>query len=283
MPFAFDATLKDLLAPAPAEFVSAFGLPTIRPIVSLNVDLSTISAATDVAIGFGDPLQELVDINFQSGPDTDIASRCHLYNAALHFRFKVPVRTLLILLRPKADSGNIQGSLTYQAGQSGVEFRYEVVRMWQQPIERFLMGGIHLLPLATLCKLPGEHPLDEALRDVVREIDARLLQTNDRAQAVRLMTAAFILTGLRVRREMLRPIFDGVRIMHETVAWDYYLEEGCIQGEQRLLLRQGRKRFGEPGEEDITALKAIKDIERLERLGDAVFTANSWQELLATQ
>src|ERR1700730_6593889 len=117
MSLPFDATVKEILAPQPEDFVPAFGLPTTRPAVRLNVDLSTLSAATDVAIGFGSPLKEIADLNFQSGPDPDLPARSHLYSAALHYRFKVPVRTVLILLRPKADSKDIDGKLAYYAGK----------------------------------------------------------------------------------------------------------------------------------------------------------------------
>ena len=172
----FDATLKEILAPNPVDFVPVFGLPRLQPAVTLNVDLSTLSAATDVAIGFGEPLQEIADLNFQSGPDPGVAARCLLYSAALRFRFGVAVRTILILLRPKADDAGIQGFLSYLSGASGVEFRYEVVRMWQQPVELFLRGGLSLLPLAPLCQLPSDRPLTDVLRDVVREIDRRLAQ-----------------------------------------------------------------------------------------------------------
>src|SRR5271154_2621140 len=163
----FDATLKDIFRPQPEEFVPAFHLPDIKPAVGLNIDLSTLSAATDVAIGFGEPLQEIADLNFQSGPDSDVAKRCHLYSAALNFRFGVPVRTILILLRPKADADGIDGKLSYVSRASGVEFRYEIVRMWQQPVEVFLGGGVGLLPLAPLCRMPEDQPLIDALRGVV--------------------------------------------------------------------------------------------------------------------
>jgi hypothetical protein len=286
MSHTFDATLKDMLAPEPTDFVPAFGLPRIEPAVALNVDLSTISAATDGAIGFGNPLQEIADLNFQSGPDTYVDARCLLYSTALHFRFKVPVRTLLILLRPKADFKDIDGKLAYFAGQSGVEFSYEVVRMWQQPVEPFLRGGLQLLPLATLCQLPADRPIAEALHDVVMEIDRRLGQECEPGQAVRLMTAAFILTGLRVAREAIAPIFSGVRVMHESTAFDYYVEEGVkkgmIQGQQRQLLSVGRKLLGEPDDATSEALQAIQDEDRLERLALTMLTATSWQELLGT-
>jgi hypothetical protein len=225
-------------------------LPRIEPAVALNVDLSTISAATEVAIGFGSPLQEIADLNFQSGPDTNVDARVLLYNVALHFRFKVPVRTLLILLRPKADSKSLTGKLTYVAGNSSVEFNYEVVRMWQQPIEPFLRGGLHLLPLATLCQLPADRPIADALRDIVMEIDRRLAQECEYGQAVRLMTAAFILTGLRVEREAIAPIFSGVRVMHESTAFDYYVEEGLRKGLEQGLsqgLSQGLEQGLEQG------------------------------------
>jgi hypothetical protein len=302
MPHTFDATLKDMLALDPIDLVPAFDLPRDEPAVVLNVDLSTISAATDVAIGFGIPLKEIVDFNFQSGPDSFVDARCLLYNVALHFRFKVPVRTILILLRPKADSKDIDGKLAYFAGQSGVEFSYEVVRMWQQPVAVFLKGGIRLLPLAMLCQLPPDRPIAEALHDVVMEIDRRLAQECEPAQAVRLMTAAFILTGLRVDREAIAPIFSGVRVMHESTAFDYYVEEGLkkgleqgltkgleqgreqglIQGQRRQLLSIGRKLLDEPNDATIAALQAINDADRLERMALAILTATSWQELLGT-
>src|SRR5205807_2024988 len=91
---------------------------------------------------------------------------------------------------------------------------------------------------------PEDRSLEDALRQVVREIDRRLLQETDHAQGVRLMTAAFILTGLRVQKADLASIYDGVRIMHESSAYDMILDEGRLEGEIRLLLRQGRKRFG---------------------------------------
>src|SRR5712691_4446176 len=80
--------------------------------------------------------------------------------------------------------------------RGGLQFEYDVVRLWRKPVQPFLEGGVGLLPLAPLCKMPAGKPLAEALREVVREIDRRLAREADRPKAVRLMTAAFILTGL---------------------------------------------------------------------------------------
>jgi hypothetical protein len=79
-----------------------------------NIDLSTVSVATDVAFGFGEPLRLIVDVNFQSGPDSRVAARLLLYNAAYHHHYPVPVRSVLVLLRPAADLAALTGRLTYQ-------------------------------------------------------------------------------------------------------------------------------------------------------------------------
>src|SRR5436190_19836963 len=122
MSFPFDATLKEIVREHAADYAAAFGLPRDQPTTVLNVDLSTLSAATDVALGFGDPMQEIVDVNFQSGPDPEVGARLHLYNAAFHLKFKVPVRSLLILLRPKAQTPGLNGRLSYVSGGKRVKF-----------------------------------------------------------------------------------------------------------------------------------------------------------------
>jgi hypothetical protein len=157
-----------------------------------------------------------------------------------------------------------------------------MVRMWQQPVEPFLHGGLGLLPLATLCRMPEDKPLAEALRVVVREIDRRLIQECEHSQAVRIMTAAFILTGLRVTREDLPSIYEGVRVMHESTAYDMAVEEGRIDASHRFLLKQGRKLLGPADPSVESALTSIQDVERLERMGEAILTVKSWEELLST-
>jgi hypothetical protein len=120
------------------------------------------------------------------------------------------------------------------------------------------------------------------MRGIVREIDRRLAGECEPAQAARLMTAAYILTGLRIHRDNLGSIYDGVRIMHESSAYELIMEEGALKTAHRLLLLLGQRRFGSPGDETVSALKAIKDLDRLERLTVAVLNASSWQELLTT-
>ncbi len=126
----FDATLKDIVAEHPSHFALVFGLPANEPATALNVDLSTISAATDVALGYGKPIHRIVDLNFQSGPDPGLPRRLHHYNAALHDRHDLPVHSILVLLRPKADAPNLTGKLTYGDADCRLEFGYRIICLW---------------------------------------------------------------------------------------------------------------------------------------------------------
>jgi hypothetical protein len=283
MSLPFDATLKGILGGSPADLCKPFRLPAIEPAHPLNVDLSTISAATDIAFGFGDPLQEIADLNFQSGPDPHVDARLHLYNAAFHARFHVPVRSILVLLRPRAETLGLTGKLSYTSGNNRVLFEYDVIRMWQEPVQPFLDGGLSVLPLAMLCRMPPGKPLEKALRQVMREIDRRLGATPDHAAAVRVMTGAYILTSLRVTRDRADSIFQGASIMHEKVGWDEMVDEGRVRANRRALLSQGSKLFGEPNAKTRATLIAIDDPERLERMVDAILDLKSWKELLAVK
>jgi hypothetical protein len=48
MPYPFDVTLKEMLSLRPEDCAAVFDLSRTAPAQTLNVDLSTISAATEV-------------------------------------------------------------------------------------------------------------------------------------------------------------------------------------------------------------------------------------------
>jgi predicted transposase YdaD len=290
MPFRFDATLKEIVASDPTHFAAAFGLPSDEPATTVNVELSTLSAAADVALGFGQPIREIADIEFQSGPDPALPRRLLLYSAILHHRYGVPVRSVAILLRQRADSASLTGKLTFGDSGHRLEFEYAVVRLWLEPPAKYLQGPLSLLPLATLCQLP-EESLTDALSFVVQEIDRRLRAEADALVAARLMTATQILASLRVKkRSDLAAIFKEIGIMHEMTAWDEALEEGErrgirrgeLRGRAESILRLGKKQFGPPTQIIVEEVMSIQDLDRLDRIVDAILTKKSWHELLAT-
>ena len=72
--------------------------------------------------------------------------------------------------------------------------------------------------------------------------------------------------------------------MKESTFYQGILEEGRMEGQveeaRKFVLRLARKRFGPPTEQTETAINAITDLERLERLLERVVLVSSWEELL---
>jgi hypothetical protein len=66
MAMTFDATLKDMGRECPSAFLATFDQPPALPVKLLNVDLSTVTALADLILGLGDPLVEIVQLDFQS-------------------------------------------------------------------------------------------------------------------------------------------------------------------------------------------------------------------------
>ena len=56
--------------------------------------------------------------------------------------------------------------------------------------------------------------------------------------------------------------------------------EGKLEGERAIILRLGRKRFGEPDAATLEKLESIQQIERLEEISDRLITATNWIEAI---
>src|SRR5262245_53927224 len=127
MSLPFDATLKELVRNHPRDFEAELGLTDPRPASILNVDLSTVTSSTDVALGYGDPPERVVDLNFQSGRREHLPDYLLQYNALLRAQYHVPVHTVVILLRPEADAPELTGLLDYtgRPRKGRLTFRYE--------------------------------------------------------------------------------------------------------------------------------------------------------------
>jgi predicted transposase YdaD len=284
MPLPFDATLKEIGQDSPQEFLAAVNAPTTRPVALLNVDLSTVTTATDLVFGLGQPPAEIVHVDFQSGPDADLHLNLLAFHALLHRRFQVPVHTILMLLRPRARHPNLTGVVRYEPrpGHGKMDFGYQIINVWEWPVEPVLSGALGLLPLAPLCQLPAGVSVEAGLAQVIGRLVDRLQAEAAPERAKKLITAAFVLSGLRIDRAVALQLFQGVRAMRDSTTYQYILEEGRAEGSRHMLLRLGRKHLGEPDAATLTQLQAITDVERLERLGERLLDVGNWQELLQT-
>lgn len=284
MAMTFDATLKDLARDSPQGFLALFDQPPALPVALLNVDLSTITTAADLVVGLGQPLQEIIHIDFQSSAAAWKHADVLVYNGLLYREYQVHVHSIVVLLRPQAAHSNLNGTVSYapRPRRGSMTFNYEIIRLWERPAEELLGGEVGTLPLAMLGALPAGVPLAEALTGVAQRLIERLEREVPADRTQRLLTAAFLLTGLRVPRDVAREVFRGVRAMRESDTYLAIIDEGRETEAKKIILQLGRKRFAPPDESVTTRLSAITDLDRLERLIDRLLEATGWDDLLDT-
>ncbi len=283
MSMPFDATLKDLGADAPADFLTEFDQAPAGPTRVLNVDLSTVTTAADLVVGVGAPLAEVIHLDFQSSAAAWKHADVLVYNALIYAEYHVAVHSVVILLRPQAAHSNLNGLVSYStsSGRGSMTLRYEVVRLWERPAERFLIGALGMTPFAMLGALPPGVSLEDGLAATAQRLIERIDREAPADQGRKLLTAAFVLTGLRVRRDVARQVFRGVRKMKDSDTYMAIIDEGREEEVKKLIRLVGEKRFGDPDESVLSRITGITDLERLEQIMLRLHEVTNWQELLA--
>jgi hypothetical protein len=284
MAMTFDATLKDLGRDSPHGFLAAFDRPPTLPVKVLNVDLSTVTTAADLVLGLGEPLEEIIQLDFQASASAKKHAELLVYHALLFEHYQVPVHTVIILLRPEAAHKNTSGAIRYapRPDRGKMDFGYEVVPLWKRPAEELLAADVGVAPLAMLGSLPEGLALEDGLAAVAQRVVDRLINQAPPDRVQKLLTEAYLLTGLRVRRDVAARIFRGVRVMHESDTYLAILDEGKEQQAKKAVMAVGEERFGPPDESIKARLEDVRDLERLDRMVRRAVHAGSWQEILDT-
>jgi hypothetical protein len=206
------------------------------------------------------------------------------YNVIAADRNGTPVHSGIILLRREANASDITGHRQHTGADGHVylDFRYTVVRLWDEPLTPLLEGGLGTLPLAALTdqavnQLPGVIVrFEERLRELKAPADA----------ANELRGIAFVLMGLRYDKEYVQRLYQGVLGMQESSTYQWILEQGAARGAARAfhesILIVGEGRFGPAPAEVRDAVNAITDSDRLRRITRRLQQAADWNDLLAT-
>lgn len=167
----FDVTLKSLLEDSPADWPILAGVHERRVDV-IDADVATISGAADKVLRLHGPPPSLMHFEFQAGPDASLPRRVNVYNAALEDRHDLPVASVVVLLRPQANLSVLTGIYQRQVPQATEPyrtFRYQVVRVWELPVQSLLKGGLGLLALAPVSAV-SEAELPGVLREMKRQV-----------------------------------------------------------------------------------------------------------------
>lgn len=306
----YDASLKELVESYPADWLALAGFSVANAITVIDADLSTITAAADKVLRIEEGPSWLLHFELQSSPKSDSAEQAHWYNTLLRHRHRLRVRSVLVLLRPEADSPRLTGLYQEQFADEPpyLEFRYQVLRVWRVPVERILKGGLGTLPLA-----PVSAVAEADLPGVARTISQRLAQEATPEEGVVLEAATVLLTGLRLPADKIIQLYQGANFMSvlkDSSIYQWILAEGLAEGRaqgraqgqaegrvegetmgkkegaieelRKILLRLGEKRFGPADPATQAALAGITDLDRLERMSERMLVAAGWEELLAT-
>ena len=195
-------------------------------------------------------------------------------------------------------------------GGDTLVFRYQVIRVWQEPPETFLNGGLGLVALAAVSNVAKPD-----LPAVIQKISDRLQQEAQPDEAKTLWTAAYILAGLRYSSRTIEKLFQGVINMRESSTYQAILKEGLQEGRNKgllegreegrnqglaeglaegrnegrmqearnILLMLGEQQFGKPSARVRQAISAITDADTLEQMVKRLLKASDWNDLLAAQ
>jgi predicted transposase YdaD len=315
----YDVTMRMLYDPKPAEWLDFLSFPVPDPslLQVLDSNISIFSPEIDRAILVGGPHPYIVHTEFLSGRDTGLPERSFWYNTVLGQKYKVPVWSVIVLLRPAADGMELTGVFEQSFPGRGLSlvFRYDVIRIWLEPPEKFLTAGLSVLPLA-----PVSNVAPDQLEAVLRGVAERLKRDAEPPLITTLWTATTVLTGLRHKREQVKAMIEGVRDMVLGIrdieeSWVYQdilaeglakglaegeakgLAKGLAEGEAKgraegeakgaveearhALLRLGRKKLGEPEERVLSLLADLGDLERLNLLLEGLLDAACWDDLLS--
>src|SRR5262249_53086679 len=163
--------------------------------------------------------------------------------------------------RPEAAHSNMNGVIQYapRPGRGKIDFGYEVVRLWERPAQELLHADIGVAPLAMLGRLPENLSLEDGLKAVAGQVAERRIREAPADRVRKLLTDAYLLTGLRLRRDAAARIFRGVRAMEDSDTYLAIIDEGQEKHARKAILLVGKQKCGLPPEDVKTRLAIIKD------------------------
>ncbi len=260
----FDNVCKLLAEKYPADFVRWLIGEESTNVKVLKTELSLEPIRAD-SVTFLQTANRILHIEFQtltlSNPA--IPFRMLDYSVRLKRQYKCPVVQIIIFLQETND----EIAFTEEYVDDTTIHRYRAIRMWEQDSSLFL-GNLALLPLAPLCRTDSPQDLLSQVAQEVAKISDRETRQN---------TAAYteILAGLRFEKGLIRQLLSE-DIMQESVIYQDILQKG----EERTIIRQLNRRFGEINSSLIDRIKLLP-IEKLDTLAEALLDFSAVSDLIA--
>ena len=289
----FDPVIKDVSDRYPGQLVDVLrqilGFRASGEVEIVQASLPPGTLEADRVYRLSDPSPSLLHTEWESSSSLARPDRFHVYNTLLTRQTGLPVKTVVVLLRPEANSSDLSGELARSVPEEDpyLIWRYSVVRLWEVPAELFLQSP-GMTPFAALAALrPSELP----------ELAKRMVQqwkTVDEREARDLKAYTEIWLGLRFDRELIHTLFGEKAMIKESVIYQEILEEGLAEGRaiadarvldrsRKAVLRVGVKNLGEPSSEQRKCIESCTDLDRLDRMLDAAVDASAWALVVITE
>ncbi|NJL62319.1 MAG: Rpn family recombination-promoting nuclease/putative transposase [Methylacidiphilales bacterium] len=260
----FDNVCKILAEKYPEDFVRWLIGGESTDITVLKTELSLEPIRADSVI-FIQTNNRILHLEFQTLTKSkpSISFRTLDYSVRLKRQYKCPVVQVVIFLQ---ETDN-EIAFTEQYMDDTTIHRYRAVRMWEQDSSLFL-GNVALLPLAPLCRT-------DSPRELLSQVSQEVARISDRE--TRQNTAAYteILAGLRFEKDLIRQLLSE-DIMQESVIYQDILQKG----EERTIIRQLNRRFGEINSSLIDRIKLLP-IEKLDTLAEALLDFSAVSDLIS--
>ncbi len=282
----FDATLNTLIDGHVSDWAGFLaarcGVP-MGEVTPLDTDLSA-TLQPDRLFRIDGLFPTVLHLELESTSRLGIPRELLRYNAFAHHLTDLPVESLLVLLRPKANAGDQTGAYVVAGPGAGpiVRFRYTVVRVWLESVTDLRAAGPGVAPLALLTnEADADLPAAFArFRDSLRA--ASVPDNIERG----LLGSTFVLCGLRYASDRIDALYRNLSMtLEDSTTYQLILRRGEARGEARgekgAVLRLGEKRFGPAPEATLAALEAMTDRAELARVLDRLFDATGWDDLLA--
>lgn len=286
-PRPFDVATRFLIGEDPEAWLTCARLPINGPAHVIESDVSTVLAQVDKVLRVDADEPWLAHLELQVSRDPILPLRLLQYHALLRHRHQLPVATVVVLLRKEANIRGLTGRIECPGptGEITVSFNFEVVRIWQRPVDELLEGGIGTLPLAPIADVDRSR-----LPDIIRRIDERLDTEVPPADASQMWAATQLLLGLKYDTEEAQQLLQGITRMRESSTYQAILAEGREEGrdEEReaglrrlrgLLVDLAADRFGPADVATMSLIEQIGDADLLNRLIRSVLQVGGWQEL----
>jgi predicted transposase YdaD len=272
----YDATFKILVDHSPRDWARYLSSATVEIAAPVDTTLHETKEVVDRLLRVEHlGCEFILHVEFHAGHSGNaIPSRMFHYNAAVMKRYALTTLSCVLILRRQADSPLISGGFVRSIEPFGDihSFRYHPIRLWKEPLDRFLIPGSSFAVAGVLSDF-GALSLEEAGVEIRTCIDA----LSDLDERERLLEHAISLAGLRFNDEQAESMFG--RKISVLEKYSVTLQGVIRRAEARLLLSSAGQIFGTPPQQVVDKVNEATS-EMLLHWNTRLRTAQSWNELI---